>query len=202
LKTLEEPPRTVTIVLLSDEPEVLLETVRSRCQSITVRSVPDAAIRAALTERGVGADVAAEISGLSRGAAAWALAAAADAKLLEARRAERDAAVAWIESAPYDRLVMAFKLGEQFAARRSEVFGIVQAAAQHLREEMIRLAGGREARSGDDRAVAGDHAPALAASRAVAASLQCLADLEANVRPKLALEAMVMAWPSSGLNRV
>jgi hypothetical protein len=33
-------------------------------------------------------------------------------------------------------------------------------------------------------------------ARALAASLRCLDDLERNVRPRLALEAMVLAWPN------
>jgi hypothetical protein len=36
---------------------------------------------------------------------------------------------------------------------------------------------------------------ALVLSQALRASLQCMSDLDANVRPKLALEAMVLAWP-------
>jgi hypothetical protein len=39
--------------------------------------------------------------------------------------------------------------------------------------------------------------PALSFSRAIVSSLQCLSDLDTNVRPRLALEAMVVAWPNS-----
>jgi hypothetical protein len=38
--------------------------------------------------------------------------------------------------------------------------------------------------------------PAFVFSRAISATLQCLSDLNSNVRPRLALEAMVMAWPN------
>jgi hypothetical protein len=51
----------------------------------------------------------------------------------------------------------------------------------------------------DELAASGSLGTALTLSRAVAASLRCLSDLESNVRPRLALEAMVMAWPSSEL---
>lgn len=188
LKTLEEPPPAVTILLLSDDAEALLETVRSRCQEVRVRPVADAAVERALAERGVDVAEAAEIAALSRGAPAWAIAAASDARLVRTRKAERDAAQTWLIAGKYDRLVTAFKLGEQFGKRRGEVIGIVLAAAQLLRERMIRAAN----TGSTDEAT---RLSALALSRAVAASLRCLADLDANVRPRLALEAMVVQWP-------
>jgi DNA polymerase-3 subunit delta' len=40
LKTLEEPPDYAHLILVSAEPEALLETVRSRCQEITFQSLP------------------------------------------------------------------------------------------------------------------------------------------------------------------
>jgi hypothetical protein len=92
-------------------------------------------------------------------------------------------------------LVTAFRLGEQFGKRRADVVGVVQAAIQLLRDDMIQAAGGLAAVSIDkDGSVLGGTS-ALALSQSVAASLQCLTDLEANVRPRLALEAMVLAWP-------
>ena len=53
LKTLEEPPKSVTLMLLADEPEALLETVRSRCQEIPLRPIPQAAVTQTLLSRGV-----------------------------------------------------------------------------------------------------------------------------------------------------
>ena len=143
-------------------------------------------IRHALGERGVEERESAQIAALSRGAPAWAIAAAADASLLKSRKAEQEAARSWLLAESYERLVTAFKLGEQFGKRRGEVIGIVLATVDLLRERMI------EAAAADSPATS---APTI--GRALAASLRCLADLEANVRPRLALEAMVMAWPNS-----
>jgi DNA polymerase-3 subunit delta' len=44
LKTLEEPPAYVHLLLISAEPEALLETVRSRCREIRFRSLPRAVL--------------------------------------------------------------------------------------------------------------------------------------------------------------
>jgi DNA polymerase-3 subunit delta' len=199
LKTLEEPPLGVTLMLLADEPEALLETVRSRCQEIPVRPVPQASVKETLQRRGVADMLATEVAMLSRGCAAWAIAAITDKKLLDARREEQASAARWIASPRYERLVTAFTLGEQFSKRRSEVLSIVQAAIQLLRDEMIAAAqaAGRPWDSASESS--GVQPSALSISRAIQASLQCLSDLNSNVRPRLALEAMVVAWPNMEL---
>lgn len=201
LKTLEEPPRGVTVVLIADEPEALLETVRSRCQEIPVRPIAQAAVEQALHGQGVEPKLAAELAPLSRGCAGWALAAVFDERLLAARRTERESAAGWIASPRYEQLVTAFRLGDQFGKRRGEVIGVVQAAIHLFRDEMIESAQTSSqlaATETTNRSTPASTAPsALALSRAIAASLRCLSDLEANVRPRLALEAMVMAWPTS-----
>jgi len=193
LKTLEEPPRGVTLILLADEPETLLETVRSRCQEVPLRPISEAAVAETLVRRGVPESLATEVAVLSRGCAGWALAAAADKKLLEARRNERASAARWIASPRYEQLVTAFTLGERFSKRRSEVIGVVQAAIQLLRDEMIAAAqAAGQSRENEPRT---SHVTpsAVPFSRAIVAALQCLSDLDANVRPRLALEAMVVA---------
>jgi DNA polymerase III subunit delta' len=48
LKTLEEPPDFVHLILLTAEPSMLLETIASRCQSIDFAPLPPEAIEAAL----------------------------------------------------------------------------------------------------------------------------------------------------------
>jgi DNA polymerase-3 subunit delta' len=56
LKTLEEPPGFVHIVLISAEPELLLETVRSRCQEVRFRPLDAEAVASRLASRGLGED--------------------------------------------------------------------------------------------------------------------------------------------------
>ena len=153
---------------------------------------------------GVATELASEVAALSRGCAGWA------SRMLETasstRRGDRAGVAAqWIGSDLYGRLVTAFRLGEQFTKRRSEVIGMVQAAIQILREEMI-AATQPETQRKVPKSI--DHSTtfdlgvsALSFSRAIAASLRCLSDLESNVRPRLALEAMVLAWPSSEFRR-
>ena len=196
LKTLEEPPLTVTILMLCDEPEALLATVRSRCQEITVRPQPLSAIAEALVARGVAGEQAQEIALLSRGSAAWAVAAVSDGPLLAARRDARAAAAAWLAGSAYERLATAYRLGDQFTKRRDDVIATVQMVVQLLREELLRVAGASALRQDHDRMASEGTLATLA--RALSSTLQCLSDFDANVRPRLAMEAMVLAWPSSG----
>jgi DNA polymerase-3 subunit delta' len=67
LKTLEEPPARTHFVLLSEAPEELLPTVRSRCQRIDFAALTDADVVAALTAAGVPADEAATAARLASG---------------------------------------------------------------------------------------------------------------------------------------
>jgi DNA polymerase III subunit delta' len=56
LKTLEEPADFVHHLLISVEPELLLGTVRSRCQEVRFRPLADEAVQAGLESRGLGED--------------------------------------------------------------------------------------------------------------------------------------------------
>ena len=59
LKTLEEPPNFVHLILLTAEPSMLLETIASRCQPIDFAPLPPAAIEAQLSGAGSADDIAA-----------------------------------------------------------------------------------------------------------------------------------------------
>ena len=54
LKTLEEPAAFAHLILISAEPEALLETVRSRCQIVRFRPLAEEAVVAGLEERVLG----------------------------------------------------------------------------------------------------------------------------------------------------
>lgn len=68
LKLLEEPPLQTLFILVCEEPEKLLETIRSRVQRIDVRRIDDQAIEQALVEkRGLEADMAHRIARTANG---------------------------------------------------------------------------------------------------------------------------------------
>jgi len=58
LKTLEEPPDFVHLILLTSEPSALLETIASRCQPIDFAPLPPEAIEASLAGNGSPEEIA------------------------------------------------------------------------------------------------------------------------------------------------
>ena len=67
LKTLEEPPEFVHLILLSSEPEALLETIASRCQPVDFAPLPAEAVEAALAGEPATPDEVAAAARLSAG---------------------------------------------------------------------------------------------------------------------------------------
>jgi len=93
LKTLEQPPRAVVMVIVADSVDTLLPTIVSRCQVISLRPAPFDDVRAALRQRGASDEAAQRIARLARGRVGWALDALQDESLL----VERDARIADLE---------------------------------------------------------------------------------------------------------
>jgi DNA polymerase-3 subunit delta' len=86
LKTLAEPRPRVTFLLLSERPDRLLPTIRSRCQRVRFRPLPTAALESIMQAHDVPEAVRAPAMALSQGRADRALALSADSlveKLIE-----------------------------------------------------------------------------------------------------------------------
>jgi len=200
LKTLEEPPAAVVMVLVADDAEALLPTIRSRCRIVDLHPVPASAIEAGLIAAGVAPDAAATAAGLARGRAGWAARAAADPALLEARRQAFERARTWIAQPVGERMVTAALLGDRFAKQRDEIFAEVETALAVWRDALLEACG--LSRHLTYRGYAADIADTAAGfdlagiARALGVTQQALRDLEANVRPRLALEGMVLQWPT------
>lgn len=68
LKLIEEPPRQTVFIMVSEEPERLLETIRSRVQRIDVKRLPAETIARMLTQRrGIDADMAQRVARVATG---------------------------------------------------------------------------------------------------------------------------------------
>lgn len=92
LKTLEEPPSQVVMLLTTARRDLVLPTILSRCQVIALRALPLAQVRTALQTRwGVDEERAALLAQLSAGRLGWAVTAHTDAELWELRARHLDA---------------------------------------------------------------------------------------------------------------
>ena len=86
LKTLEEPPAHVILVLTASEADALPPTIVSRCQVLNLRPLTAEAVRKALQERwGVEGQRAELLARLSGGRLGWAVEAARDEAILRRR---------------------------------------------------------------------------------------------------------------------
>ncbi|HZY41550.1 MAG TPA: DNA polymerase III subunit delta' [Anaerolineae bacterium] len=91
LKTLEEPPAYAVLIVLAADPELLLPTIVSRCQQIALRPLTVVQVREALMARWhVAHDQADLLAHLSGGRLGWAVTAATDQSILEARATALD----------------------------------------------------------------------------------------------------------------
>jgi DNA polymerase III subunit delta' len=81
LKTLEEPPPYVVLLLLTDNPSQVLPTIASRCQPVRFDPLPSAELAERLQARGVTPDTATACARLSLGDGERALAMALDPEL-------------------------------------------------------------------------------------------------------------------------
>ena len=91
LKTLEEPPgssedRGTLIILLADQPESLLATIRSRCRVITFAALAPDVVKAALAQRGISQTDADEAADMCQGSLGGALGLIEDGMLAPARQ--------------------------------------------------------------------------------------------------------------------
>ncbi|MCX6026073.1 MAG: DNA polymerase III subunit delta' [Chloroflexi bacterium] len=92
LKTLEEPPASVILLLTAESAETLLPTIVSRCRVITLRTLPTPEVEAALIERWqVPPDRAKLLAHLSGGRLGWALREVEDEGASQTRRDTLDA---------------------------------------------------------------------------------------------------------------
>lgn len=186
LKTLEEPPSYAVILLLVSDLEPILPTIQSRCSIVRFGAVSEAEITRSLVAAGVPEADATAISAVASGSPGWAFRAATDPAMRDLRAQELNDARVIVNASPYDQLVACFRLADEFGKDREGTFrriGVLQQVWRDRLTDSLGLTG-----AGMDTRAARE------AVRAIRAIDQCLVNLEANVRPRLALESMVTSW--------
>jgi DNA polymerase-3 subunit delta' len=200
LKTLEEPPPRVLLVLTSAEPEVLLPTLVSRCQQVPIHPLTHHEVAQALVERwGVDQTEAQELAGLAGGRLGWAVNAHALPELRQERAALIEQVIALAQARRGTRLrLVAALAGDAESARvavdvwalwwRDVLLGALGA------DQLLSTAseGGTVARR-LGRAIGPEAAEAFL-RRLLTARRQ----LDQNANPRLALEVLALDMPVPG----
>jgi DNA polymerase-3 subunit delta' len=199
LKTIEEPPPFMVLLLISSDLEAMLATIRSRCELLELSAVPAQEIESFLCDSGTDPDTAVAAAAFSMGAPGWAIRAAADRLLIEESASVAEQAASWIESTEFERIATAFALCDAMFKQKAETMAIIEATAGLWRDSLLVRSGNSDrivyrAHSELTDRLAGSHdiSELLAALSSV---WTCLDDVRTNVRPRLALESMVLSWP-------
>jgi DNA polymerase III subunit delta' len=121
LKTLEEPPGFVHLILLSSEPALLLETIASRCQPVDFAPLPPEAVEAELSGEPAEVSAAARLSGGDIELARFLLSDAGREARAEAERIAAAALGEAVDTAPWKALLKtAEDIGEEAEAAARE----------------------------------------------------------------------------------
>ena len=199
LKTLEEPPEAVTLILITAGPARLSETVRSRCRRIDVTPLPLPALAARLAERdAVSVEDGAALARLARGRVGWALSALAEGDPMGQRRSQIDELRRLSAAGANERLDFA----QSLAGRRGDT-GPALTMLEHWREwwrDLLRVRLGAAAGVTHEylRAELEVDAPRYAPRDIVAFLLELQTTeelLRIGVQVRVALEVLMLAVP-------
>lgn len=192
LKTLEEPPPAVTLLLTATDPARLLPTVVSRCQRIALRPVATREIEAHLTDRGTDPVEAGAIARASHGLPGWALLTVEQPGRLVERRDRAADLARLLEASRLERIRYADSLAERWAPNSEQVVSTLEIWIESWRELMRAHLGLAEAMP-DLQGIAPQVAPSARAG--LSATIGALEALRANAHPRLTLEALLLGWP-------
>ncbi len=182
LKTLEEPPPATVLLLITAAPENLLDTIRSRCRTLSVSLVPDNVVAEGLRERGFEPEVAERAAAAARRRPADALAFAEQPDLMDDRGRLLDRCAELAGARAAERMTYAGDLAERWRRDRELVLTELD-VWETFWEERLRTAVGAENGARD----------ALEALQAVA---DARSDLETQVVARMALELMLLRFPA------
>ena len=203
LKTLEEPPDQVTLVLLATAAELLPETIVSRCTVLKLRPLNHTLVEEVLRDaHGAPPELATRIARASQGSLGWALEALADPSLLEARAEQLEEMLVATFGSLEQRFELASGLAARFTRNRGEAVGRLALWIGWWRDVMVANRGAPELVANVDYRSQIDAAAASLAPHQVTAAISAISEtwerLETNANPRLALEGLMLELPRPG----
>lgn len=140
LKTLEEPPGAALIILLTNQADLLLPTIRSRCQHLRFSPLDEQTVVELLIQQGVEREQAEKIAALAEGS--MEAAGSLDSQMDTARRQELLQMLAGSSAASIAGI---FDTAEQLAGDRAENIATCQLLIALMRDLVVQAtAGGTE----------------------------------------------------------
>ena len=199
LKTLEEPVKNVTFILLTVNEKLLPGTVVSRCQRLELMPVPVEEIKAGLGDRGIALEKADLVARLSHGCPGWAFTAVQDESLLTVRHEELERLLEIVRGDIETRFAWVAQVAARFSQNRKAVYSLLDTWTDYWRDLMLVKLGCHVMITNIDRR---EEITRLAAGydlesiRRFIASIEAAADqLRRNVNPRLVLEVLMIDIP-------
>ncbi len=197
LKTLEEPPPGVLFLLLTEDEESLLPTIRSRCQTLQLLPMSRREMIDFLTtQHSAPADEADRLYRLSRGCLGWALQALTDPQILDQRRADMERMQETVGAGLDARFSYANEVATLFGSNRPAARELLALWLRWWRDLLLVKEGADEYLHNADQADAlRAHAETLTTAQIAAFIRRLLATmtaLDANASPRLALETLML----------
>jgi DNA polymerase III subunit delta' len=196
LKTLEEPPPQVILLLTAESAEGLLPTIPSRCEVVRLKALPLQTVEEGLRERwNLEPERARLLAHLSGGRPGYALRLQAQPELLEQRQA-------WLEDAIHllrlNRLER-FDWAEKASKDKDTARQALEAWLSLWRDILLRAGGAQTPLNNLDRLAEIEslvtRVDLACARRAVAAIDKTIEQLRSNVNARLALEVLMLDLP-------
>ena len=200
LKTLEEPPAQTVLVLLAEDESGLLPTISSRCSRVPLRPLGRELIASSLaSEWGAEPDQARQLAALSGGRIGWAVSMLRDRNAVEMRSRTLEDLAVLSGSTVLERINAATKFAKKYTEARAELYATLDTWESWWRDVLAVKAGAPEL------ALNADQLPALTsvarrlrteqAYEALELVQRTRLQLQENVNPRLALEALVLGLP-------
>ena len=201
LKTLEEPPDDVILILLSTDAGAMLPTILSRCRRIDLRPAPTEAIVELLTGGAESnEEQILEIVAMAAGRVGWAVRAAEDPSLLQQVWDVLDTVETIVAAPLTGRFEYAETLASRFAGDRDGVYQELKIWLSWWRDALLTFHQKPEHVTNVSRADAiADISGRLTSdsiSKAAKTVMRTSYLLRRNVAPRLALEEMMLRLPS------
>jgi DNA polymerase-3 subunit delta' len=200
LKTLEEPPRNVVLILTAPTGSDLLPTIVSRCQSVRFGLVSTADIALGLrTIHGVDPDRAEVLARLAGGRPGWAIEAATNEDLLRERDRAIDDLVAAARPGFRSRLAVAEKVAAGYSKDQAGVQQTISLWQAWWWDVHLAQIGCRDLIANVDRQIDLESFAGQVSEAKVVAYIRELViasqRLVQNVNPRLTLEALLLSSP-------
>lgn len=201
LKTLEEPPPQVVLILTADSPDLLLPTIVSRCQLVPLRPLPVSQVADYLKrELGQDPERAQLLARLSGGRIGWAISASQDPAILSFRERALEMLDSIARGSRLDRLARSRELAERWTTGPDSVREMLRLWTGWWRDVLLVQLGQSSEVANCDRLSSIQAVARTLHPHAVTGAIDALRRtsdyLEHNCNPRLTLDVLALQIPA------